>query len=586
MFRLFRGELKKIFLGPGIFIMTGLLILILALAPKFFTPIAKTDVSSTTIVGETVYERFSYFQESILTEQPGSKYVYSDLESSYSCLQTFITNKDTDYTNNLKLRLNNIITRRQELSGLISVAQNQAECDIITGKLNELVALLEQLKTTYEQYIGYDIPLVLVTEKINTDFTFYINSFVNTINNNITPANIDNYGALDRLITTSKFTNNISATLEKMKNVSYDNAEMNKLLNDYYTPTTIKLATIYSKALAFATNAATTNSVSDANIATIDGYIKQYVATAQNTSNIIRTGMLHNISKGTSDAKIAGYVGKYFANFNSYQVKESFTKSVYLFKNNKTDADYANVFAFNKGSNTTTNGWDYIYFTLEIMSFLIIAYCVVLGAGMIASEQSSGTIKLLAIRPYKRSKIMAAKIFATMFFATVFVLISVIVSLITGLIIYGLDSLPILAVFNASNVFVTSAPVMLLIYVASLLLKIWVFVMLAFAISTLFKSNVGATIISVMIYFVTLIITFVSAGANWLKFILFANLDLFKYFGGAFAVKYTTTQPLTNLFISPVFTDTSVIFTGIVIASMLLILHLVTYLVFKHRDIQ
>ncbi len=586
MFRLFRGELKKIFLRPGIFVMTGLLILILALAPQFFTPTKKTDVSSTTIVGETVYERFTYFQESILTEQSSSKYVYQDLEKNKSYIDLFLTNSSVDFVNNLKIRLNNINNKRQTVSGLIQVAQTQEECDAITAKLNEILTLLNELKGLYEQYISYDIPLLLVTEDINTNFTFYINSFINTISNNLSPANAENYGELDKLISTNKFISNITSTINLMKNTTYDAKFAQDLLNTYYTPTAAKLSELYTQTLTFATNPETTDSVSDKNLATIDSLIIKYVATAQNASNIIKYGLLNDLSKGVSDSTLAKYVGDYFKNFNSYQVKETYSKYVYLFKNNKTDADFANVFAFNKSSNKTTNGWDYVYFTLEIMSFLIIAYSVVLGAGMIASEQTNGTLKLLAIRPYKRSKIMASKICATMFFATIFVLVSVAVAIITGLIIYGLNSLPILAVFNANQVFVTSAPVLLLLYVASLLIKIWIFVMLAFAISTLFKSYVGATIVSVMIYFITLIVTFVSAGANWLKYIIFANLDLFKFFGGSFAVQYSANQPLTNLFISPVFTDTSVILTAIIISSMLIILHLITYLVFKHRDIQ
>ena len=66
IFRLFRGELKKIFLKPGIFIMSGLLILVLALAPKFFTPNNKTDISSIQFSGNTVSETFLDFREKTL----------------------------------------------------------------------------------------------------------------------------------------------------------------------------------------------------------------------------------------------------------------------------------------------------------------------------------------------------------------------------------------------------------------------------------------------------------------------------------------------------------------------------------------
>ena len=583
MFRLFRGELKKIFSKPAIFIMTGLLILVLALAPQFFTPTAKKDVSSTNIVGETVYDRFVYFRESLLTQQSPSKYVYQDLEKSKTYLELFINSENTDFVKNLNDKLEEIQNLRITDFTQALVVEDVAQCKTV---LEEMIKQIDNLKSMFTEYISYDVPLILLTNTTSTDFNFYTKSYRDLLENNLTPENVDNYVALDDLIKTNNYYDKIKNTISNISNTTYDVKVLNNLLTNYYTPTVTKLNNIYNQAYIFATNPSNMSSVSDTNIAYIDNLILDYLAHAQNATNIIHYGLLQNLSKDIKDSTISKYVGKYFENFNSYQVKENYNKYLYLFKNEKSDADYANVFAFNQASNKQANGYDYTYFTLEILSFLIIAFSVILAAGMIASEQSNGTLKLLAIRPYKRDKIMAAKIFATMFFATVFVVVSLIVTTITGLIVYKMNSLPILAIFNASHVFVVSAPVMLLIYVICLMLKIWVFVMLAFAISTLFKTNVGATIVSVMIYFVTMIVSFVAVGANWLKYILFANLDLFKYFGGSFSVQYTASQPLTNLFISPVFTDTNVIYTSVVIATMLIIFHLITYLTFKHRDIQ
>lgn len=583
MFRLFRGELKKIFFKPSIFIMTGLLILVLALAPQFFTPTAKRDVSSTTIVGETVYDRYEYFNESLLTEQAPSKYVYQDLETSKQYLEQFITNDEVDFVGNLNKKIEEISSLRIESFTQAIIIEDTAQCKAV---LEQMVTKIDELRALYNNYVGYDIPLILLTKTTNDDFIFYTKQLRDLAEDKQLPETIDNYVALDDLFTKNNYITKIKKTVKSIKNTTYSTKVLNNLLNNYYTPTNVKLSALYTDIVAFATNVANMNSKSDKNIATINEKIINYLATAQNANNIIRYGLLKNLSNGMSDATISKYMGEYFEGFNSYQVEEAYTKYLYLFKNDKTDADFANPFAFNKASNTSTNAYDYIYFTLEILSFLIIAFSVFLAAGMIASEQSSGTLKLLAIRPYKRSKIVCSKIMATMFFATIFLLVSVVVTLITGVIIFDLNSLPILAVFNAGNAFVISAPLLLVIYLVCMLIKIWVFVMLAFAMSTLFKSNVGATIVSVIIYFVTMIVSFVAAGANWLKYILFANVDLFKYFGGSFAVQYTQSQPLTNLFISPVFTDTNIIYTSCVIVGFLLIFHLVTYLVFRRRDIQ
>ena len=204
---------------------------------------------------------------------------------------------------------------------------------------------------------------------------------------------------------------------------------------------------------------------------------------------------------------------------------------------------------------------------------------------MISKEYSDGTIKLLAIRPYKRNKIILSKILATMFFAFIFVLVSLIVTLITGIIIYDISFPTMLLTFNATFTFTLPIWAVFLIYVASLMIKIWIFALLAITISTIFKSYIAAVCVSVGIYILNLVVTFVSKGANWLKYNIFANLDLFKFFGGSFTSSYSTNENLTNLFLSPVFADSSVILTGIVITAMALILNIVLFTVFKHKDI-
>ena len=110
--------------------------------------------------------------------------------------------------------------------------------------------------------------------------------------------------------------------------------------------------------------------------------------------------------------------------------------------------------------------------------------------------------------------------------------------------------------------------------------------MLTFFISTIFKSYVAAVSVSVFIYVANLIITFIATGANWLKYNIFANLDLFKFFGGAFINKYTPNGNfLTNVFLSPVFADTGIFYVAILVSALVLILGITTFAVFKNRDI-
>ena len=82
------------------------------------------------------------------------------------------------------------------------------------------------------------------------------------------------------------------------------------------------------------------------------------------------------LGNGKSDAEMCTYVG--FEKYSNYEYNEILTKYTYLFDNNLSDSDFANVFAFNKSSNTQTNCYDYMYFALEIVVFVVIAFTVII----------------------------------------------------------------------------------------------------------------------------------------------------------------------------------------------------------------
>ena len=579
LFRLFRGELRKIFLSPGIFIMSGLLILVLALAPQFFTPTNKTDTSSNIIVGTNVSERFLRFQEKHLTFADG-KYVYQEIENRATIIKELYS-VETSPTDVLQTKYTQLHNSRAEF---YSAVKSNKTIDEIKLKLTTLYNELTDFKAKYLEYLNKDIPQILVTNAVEEELLFAANNFIAKVENNLNKEDYTFFDELNDHIESNKYTVIIEENITKIKNLEFNKAKLQELYNDYYLGTKLTFTTLYNEAQVFATTKGGSSDGKD--IVDIDKHIYNYLGQANNIANILKYGLLDIISQNVSDAKLATYKGDVFDDFNSYEVKENLSKYTYLHKKNYSDSDFANVLAFNQGSNTRTNAYDYMYFVMEIMSFIIIAYCVVLGANMIASEQSSGTMKMLAIRPFKRYKIMLAKILTTLFFALIFMLITTLISFITGIIIYDLNSLPILAIFNAKYVFEIAAPLMYLIYFACVFLKVWIFVMIAFAISTVFKNGILATTLSTLLYVITIILTFVASGANWIKYIITANFDLFKYFGGSFIIKGTTGQALTNLFVSPVFTDTNVLFSAIIVGVLFIGLHLLTYLFFTKRDIQ
>ncbi len=583
IFRLFRGELKKIFLGPGIFIMSGLLILILALAPQFFTPSEKQDVSKDIIiVGETVSERFSTFDERFVINDNGV-HTYTSMKEQADAVKQFIDLSTSPYET-LYTKLTQVSAAREDFSVAILSATDDSAIPGVKAKLQILLDNINELKATYLGYSKKDIPQILVTKSTDADINFILTNFIAKVELNINKDTLEAYRGLEDNISANRYVVMLTEALQKTKDISYEKTTLQALYNDYYTTPSATLNTIYNEARAFVSTAGSSNDGED--LLKIDNFLNRFLSISDDCENILRYGLLETLSNKLSDKELASYQGEAFVNFNSYEIKENLAKYKYLFEQGKADKDYANPLAFNYNSNAKTTAYDYMYFVMEIMSFLIIAYCVILASSMIAGEHSAGTLKMLAIRPYKRYKIMFAKILATLFFALVFMLITMLVSFITGIIIYDLNSLPMLLVFNAKHVFTLPAIVVYLIYFACVFIKIWTFVMIAFTISTIFKNGIVATIISVMLYFLTAIVTFVASGANWVKYILTANLDLFKYFGGSFIIKGSSVQALTNLFISPVFSDTNVLFSAIIISVLMVALHILTYVFFTKKDIQ
>jgi len=574
-FKLFNGELKKIFLGPAIFIMTALLILLLTLSPKFFSPSQKEDLSTQISLSTTnVLSCYSSFLE--------YKNEYNlNLISTKNNIDKLISDNE-DFKTNLVNSVEEIQIKRMELSSLII---NGSEEDCL-GCFNELISKVNSFQSLYKSYTeDYVVSLILVNADLDYDIRFTTTQFIKIlsqagdINSRSFYINIDN--SLDNY----KCASTLKSLIYQTNNLNYSSDNLTALLNNYFTKKDNYKSELLIEINNIA-NEATVNgeyNISNSNINKIKQLSFNYLSCNNCLNNILRNQLMLEISDTYSDKEMSAYIG--FENFNTYKYQESLSKNIYLYDNDLVDKDYATMFSFNANSSNETNAFDYMYFTIEIASFLIIAFTVILGAGMVSKEFTDGTIKLLAIRPFKRKKIILSKIYATMFFAFIFVLVSTIVACITGIIIYGISFPSMLVVFNATTVFTLPIWVVFLIYLLCLFIKVWVYSLLAIMISVLFKSYVAAVCISSGIYILNIIVTFVSNGANWLKYNIFANLDLFKFFGGSFNIHISANQNLTNLFSAPVFADTNILLSIIIICSLIFLLNIITFSVFNKRDI-
>ena len=150
---------------------------------------------------------------------------------------------------------------------------------------------------------------------------------------------------------------------------------------------------------------------------------------------------------------------------------------------------------------------------------------------MIATEFSTGTIKMLLTRPVKRWKILASKLLAMSIFAMVLTAITVVLGVITSYLFFESTPAYILEVNNGEITEVSFWGRVLLLTVLSLV-NVLVISVMAFMIGSVFRSSSLAIGISIFLLFMGTNITYLlSMKFDFAKYILFANTDLTQFVG-------------------------------------------------------
>ena len=163
---------------------------------------------------------------------------------------------------------------------------------------------------------------------------------------------------------------------------------------------------------------------------------------------------------------------------------------------------------------------------------------IIMIAGTIMSEEfNKGTIKLLLVKPYSRTKILLSKFITSMLMIIFVVLIMGIMQLLVGGVVFGFDSLsePVVAYnFNTNslqeiNVFVY--------FLTQFLAQLPIFILLAtlaFALGTIFTNSALAITISLLGYIAANIINQLAISYNikFLEYFVTMNWDLSQYLFG------------------------------------------------------
>ncbi|WP_250817488.1 ABC transporter permease [Clostridium swellfunianum] len=174
---------------------------------------------------------------------------------------------------------------------------------------------------------------------------------------------------------------------------------------------------------------------------------------------------------------------------------------------------------------------------------LISLFTIIIGAGMVASEFSEGTIKLLLIRPSRRWKILLAKYISTLITSLIMLIILFIVSFIAGGILFGFGGVsdPYLSYSNGAVKEVNMVAHIFSVYGYNCV-NLLMMATFAFMVSTVFRNSSLAIGISIFLMFTGSTLVQLLSKYNWVKFILFANTNLRMYNDGVPPVKGMTLQ--------------------------------------------
>lgn len=307
-----------------------------------------------------------------------------------------------------------------------------------------------------------------------------------------------------------------------------------------------------------------------------------YKTTSLNAITYIENELAFVILNGKSATEITTIKG--YEDFNTYQAQEENVKIEYLVATQTFDQDYADVFSYSINTTNETNAWDFMFYAMKLSSVFIVLFAIIMSSNIVAYEFDAGTIKLLAIRPFKRYKILFGKLLAVMFFALVFVLFSAIIAFAGGWSSFAVTTTPILGVFNATTAYVMAPWLLMLINIGAILLEILFYVIIALSISIIFRSFAGAMTTSTIAYLFAMVLNLVFAGALWYSYIPFVNTDFFRFMGGVFNSPYGNSG-LSGMFNVGLLSNANLQLSAIIYGGTALFILLVAYVVFRKRDI-
>ncbi|AIQ50916.1 ABC transporter permease [Paenibacillus sp. FSL R7-0331] len=208
--------------------------------------------------------------------------------------------------------------------------------------------------------------------------------------------------------------------------------------------------------------------------------------------------------------------------------------------------------------------WDNFQLTVTISFFLNTIFTVVIASDAVAGEFSWGTIKLLLIRPWSRSKILLSKYISMILFSLLSTAVLIAFGYASSLIFSGQDT-P-----DVTNLMSWSPAAYSFMDLFCRYIELFLTAALAFMVSSVFRASGLAIGLSLFIMFTKNIFVqiFSPERFEWAQYLIFTHMDLRVYL-------LSDTGP----------GGVSLYFSAAVLAAYYVLFLAVSWLVFSKRDV-
>ena len=578
MFKVISAELKKMVSKPGIYVLAILLAIILVLGVFIYNPTVYST-SNITLTGSTVMEKYTYF----IGEGSGSIKLQAD--SSI----TDASNKILSYTIDGKTQEENIEdlydTFIMYYNNYREAAYNDTPANVITTYRNNLVNALNSLNTAITTGVNNSSAgaYTILTTRSNYDRYTSAHESVRTLFNTNT-SNIADICQEYEDSYRNDFTSSIDALIyptlsEELIRDYTVNEEGTKLHTELSRLNEINdsIQSIYNDV-----RDGTKDNESISVMQELEDLANLYMNTASTFTNLVNYELLSNAFSFVNTNDQLDLL--YLENETQYNSNTLLIRYDYLFDNNKTENDYAHPLTIGVTSNDEINAYDYAYFILRLFSFIIIVYAIMSACHAIAGEIKEGSMRYFAIRPVNRLTLYFGKFFAIILMSLIMIIFSAIIAVCVGGAVYGFSSASILTIFNSSTAIVIHPIVMLIIYLVSLLLELIVYTSIAMLLSCLFKSDLFAVTLMIVLYLLnTLLPVFVTGANSWLTYYPFSHISLYSLFGSSI---YAISNNFLNMLLgAKVYAGTNIGLTITVIVLFVVIINLLATVAFKKKEL-